>query len=106
MPLDPDRPRNALAALRAAPPVYREALATAYRLGRTDGRFAAALDPEPPDVVRSSCRGREPVEFAAYLWGERPGPVPAGLEVNAGLWYLTGLTDGAAAARAGEPPLR
>jgi hypothetical protein len=96
---------DALAALGAASPVYRDALATAYRLGRTDGRFPAAFDSGPPDVVRSTCRGRDPVEFAAYVWCGRPGPVPAGLEVNAGLWYLTGLTDGAAAGGAVEPAL-
>lgn len=44
-------------------------------------------------------------EFAAYLWAGRPGPVPAGLEANARLWYLTGLTDGAAV-QVCDPPHR
>jgi hypothetical protein len=92
----PRRENDALELLGTAPPVYRDALAKAYRLGCTDGRFAAPFDCDGPDLSRCTCRGRDPVEFAAYLWVGRPGPVPAGLEVNARLWYLTGLTDGAA----------
>ena len=63
------------------------------------------FDGEGPDQSRPTCRGRDPVAFVAYPWAGRPGPVPAGLEANARLWYLTGLTDGAAV-QVCDPPHR
>ena len=83
---------------------YHRLLAAAYELGRADGRLARVLraddvggrdDGRPGD----RCRGRAQREFAVLLWGDRPGAPPAGLEVNAPLWYSAGFHDGLA-----EPP--
>jgi hypothetical protein len=90
----PRREDDALARHRPGTPAYQHVLEAAYHLGRADGRFAAALDAELPGDVGPTCRGRSPVEFAAYLWADQPGPMPGGVEVNAPVWYLAGLTDG------------
>jgi hypothetical protein len=80
------------------PPSYQQLLAEAYELGRADGRFARAFEPldgaghlERPPADRSA--GRTAPEFAALLWGGRPGAAPPGLELNAPLWYASGFRD-------------
>ncbi len=75
---------------------FRQLLEEAKELGLADGRFAAAF--EPPDTVGRdgrTCLGRPPADFARLLWG-RPGPPPAGLELNAPLWYAAGFAEGLA----------
>lgn len=84
---------------RPGAPAYSAVLEDAYRLGHADGRLAAAVDDAPPDPQSPTCRGRTAAEFALHLWVDLPGDPPAGVEVNARLWYLTGLTDGMADAR-------
>ena len=80
---------------------YRELLTEALEIGRADGRFAAAFD-SPGGVVTGSprCLGRTPAEFARFLWEDRPGSPPGGLEQNAPLWYATGFAEGLAAGAA------
>jgi hypothetical protein len=76
------------------PSAYQLLLAEAYELGRADGRFAGAFEAFD-GAARTGERsaGRTPTEFAALLWGGRPGPAPPGLELNAPLWYATGFRD-------------
>ena len=78
-------------------PTYRQLLAEAQEIGRADGRFAAAFESSAATPATGArCLGRSPGEFAALLWGDARGPVPAGLEVNAPLWYATGYAEGLA----------
>ena len=78
-------------------PTYLQLLEEAQELGRADGRFAAAFEP-PGGVIAGSprCLGRTPAEFARFLWENRPGSPPSGLEQNAPLWYATGFAEGLA----------
>jgi len=72
---------------------YGQLLDEALELGRADGRFAAAFEPESaPRGGR--CLGRTPAEFARLLWEGRPGTPPSGLELNAPHWYATGFGQG------------
>jgi hypothetical protein len=76
-------------------PAYHQLLTAAYALGHTDGRLAAALDlPGTAGVLGPTCRGRDPDEFARWLWGARPGRPPSGLAANAAHWYGQGFRDG------------
>lgn len=75
---------------------YQQLLEEALELGRLDGRFAAAFEPAIA-VSGNRCLGRSPEDFARLLWEGRPGPPPAGLEVNGPLWYATGFCEGLAA---------
>jgi hypothetical protein len=85
---------------RPGAPAYTAVLENAYRLGRTDGRLAAVVGDASPDPSSPTCRGRTAAEFAEYLWADLPGEPPAGVEVNARIWYLTGLSHGLAENRA------
>ena len=77
-------------------PTYQQLLEIALELGRADGRFAAAFEaPRTSDGHAARCLGRAPEEFARLLWG-RPEEPPAGLVVNAPLWYATGFREGLA----------
>ncbi|TFV81105.1 hypothetical protein E4P40_17160 [Blastococcus sp. CT_GayMR20] len=77
-------------------PTYRQLLGIAHELGRADGRFAAAFEaPGTGDGPAARCLGRSPGEFARLLWGRADEP-PAGLAVNAPLWYATGFAEGLA----------
>ena len=77
-------------------PTYRELLEMALELGRADGQFAASFESEgTAEGPAPRCLGRTPEEFAGLLWG-RAGTPPAGLEVNAPLWYATGYSEGLA----------
>jgi hypothetical protein len=78
-------------------PTYRELLEMALELGRADGQFAASFESgATAEGPAPRCLGRTPEEFAGLLWG-RAGTLPAGLEVNAPLWYATGFAEGLAA---------
>jgi hypothetical protein len=73
---------------------YTELLEAAYDLGRVDGRFEADFTVQNTlDPLGSTCRGRDPAEFARLLWGDLPGRPPSGLELNAPRWYLRGYAD-------------
>jgi hypothetical protein len=85
-------------------PTYRDLLEMARELGRADGQFAAAFESGgTAGVPAPRCLGRTPAEFAGLLWG-RAGTPPAGLEVNAPLWYASGFAEGLAASRPGHRP--
>src|SRR3954449_7888161 len=49
-------------------PAYQQLLETAYALGHTDGRLAAALDLPTAGLLSPTCRGRDPEDFARWLW--------------------------------------
>ena len=54
--------------------LYAELLDAAHDLGRVDGLVAADFEaPGTVDPLRSTCRGRDPEQFARLLWGSRPG---------------------------------
>jgi hypothetical protein len=87
-------------------PVFQRLLEEALELGRLDGRFAAAFEPAgwlPPIAEAGGaggrCLGRTPPEFAELLWGDRSGEPPAGLVLNAPIWYAAGFAEGLAARR-------
>jgi uncharacterized protein len=88
-------------------PTYRHLLEKAQEIGRADGRFAAAFEPPGSDADRGPRSfGRTPAQLARLLWEDRPGTPPAGLEVNAPLWYAAGFTEGltvGAVVEAGRP---
>jgi hypothetical protein len=75
---------------------YRQLLTEVLEIGRDDGRLAAAFESSAAGLS-DRCLGRTPAEFARLLWGDRPG-LPAGLEVNAPLWYAAGYAEGLAEA--------
>ena len=84
---------------------YLHLLEVAHSLGSADGGLAASIEPaEPVDPRSTSCRGREPGEFARLLWGDRPGAPPSGLRLNAPLWYAHGFAEGLAAERRRAEP--
>jgi hypothetical protein len=83
------------------PTTYRMLLEAAYDLGRADGRFAAPFEgPDSAGLPSGRRLGRTPEELARQLWGSRAGTPPAGLELNAPLWYATGFSEALAEARA------
>ncbi|WP_448627580.1 hypothetical protein [Geodermatophilus sp. URMC 64] len=78
-------------------PCYGDLLQAAYSLGRADGLFAARFEPEEsPRSDCPVCQGRDPEEFARWLWADQPGQPPSGLLVNAPLWYARGFAEGLA----------
>jgi hypothetical protein len=83
------------------PTPYLRALETAYALGRTDGLLAVHLEPvEEPAAMGSWCHGLDPDDFAGHVWGAGAGTPPAGVRLNAPLWYAHGFHDAVASARA------
>jgi hypothetical protein len=77
------------------------ALEAASALGRADGRLAVEVEPAgEPVLVASSCHGLDPEGLAALVWGAGAGPAPAGIVLNAPLWYLEGLREALSCARA------
>jgi hypothetical protein len=79
--------------------LYGDLLGSAYDRGRDDGSFAAGFEPgEAIDQAGPICQGRTPADFVRLLWSARPGDPPAGLELNAPLWYASGFADGVAVA--------
>jgi hypothetical protein len=89
----PRREDDVLAPRCPGAPPYQEVLEAAYRLGRADGLLAAAFESSLPDPIGTTCRGRGPEEFAEYLWADLAGTAPAGVQVNARVWYLAGMAD-------------
>ena len=85
---------------------YRQLLTEALEIGRADGRFAAAFESPSTTTAHTAtrCLGRTPAEFAGLLWGNCADAPPAGLELNAPLWYATGFAEGLA--EAAVPPAR
>jgi hypothetical protein len=76
-------------------PRYGDLLQAAYSLGRADGLFAARFEPEESAGAGCPvCQGRDPEEFAAWLWGDQPGTPPSGLVVNGPIWYARGFAEG------------
>jgi len=90
----------------APSPAYPDLLEAAYSLGRADGVFAARIEVGEPDPSSRVCQGRDPEQFARWLWGEQPGPPPSGLELNAPLWYARGFATGLADERRRETDRR
>ena len=79
---------------------YLHLLEVAHALGHADGGLAASIEPAGPVGPQpTSCRGRDPEEFARLLWADRPGAPPSGLRLNAPLWYADGFAEGLAAER-------
>jgi hypothetical protein len=77
---------------------YCSLLTEAQEIGRVDGRFASAFEPDGAGRTER-CLGRTPAEFAAMLWEDRPGAPPTGLVLNAPHWYAAGFRAGLAEAR-------
>ena len=86
-------------------PSYRRALETAHALGRADGCQEADLEADlaadlGPASVGPWCRGLDPERFAALVWGTTTrGAAPAGVVLNAPLWYAQGFGEALARAR-------
>jgi hypothetical protein len=81
-------------------PSYRDLLHTAYALGRVDGLLAADFEAqESVGPSTACCRGRDPADFARYLWPLSDGKPPTGLEVNAPHWYARGFEEALSDAR-------
>jgi hypothetical protein len=80
-------------------PRYGELLRMAYGLGQTDGRLAAAFEPEGPIERHGRCRGCTPEEFVRLLWDGRAGVPPCGLLINAPLWYAAAFDEAVSAHR-------
>lgn len=79
---------------------YRRALETARALGGADGRLAAQVEPAgEPAAVGPWCRGLDPEHFAALVWGTAGGAAPAGVVLNAPLWYAEGYREALGRAR-------
>jgi hypothetical protein len=84
----------------APAPPYPDLLEAARVLGCADGWSAAGSGPSaPPGADHPSCGGLDPEDLARLLWGNRPGDPPAGLELNAPLWYDAGFAEALNAAR-------
>ena len=92
-----------------SPPSYLRALETAHALGRADGRLEAELIGDPvvdpgPVALGPRCRGLDPERFAALVWGAAGGAAPAGVVLNAPLWYAQGFREALAWARPDRHP--
>ncbi|WP_199522483.1 hypothetical protein [Geodermatophilus marinus] len=90
---------------QAPPSPLRRALDAARELGRSDGRLAVEVEPvgEPaggPAGVGSWCHGLSPDDLARLVWGGGAGAAPAGVRLNAPLWYAHGFREALASARA------
>ena len=82
---------------------YLRALGTASELGRADGRLAVGFEPGgEPAPLGSWCHGLAPEDLAQLVWDAGAGPAPAGLVLNAPLWYAQGFREALACARAQE----
>ena len=82
---------------------YLRALGTASELGRADGRLAVGFEPGgEPAPLGSWCHGLAPEDLAHLVWDAGAGPAPAGLVLNAPLWYAQGFREVLACARAGQ----
>ncbi|MGY1679262.1 hypothetical protein [Geodermatophilus sp. SYSU D01176] len=76
------------------------ALGRAADLGRADGRLAVGIEPVGEPVPMGSwCHGLAPDELADLVWDAAAGPAPAGVVLNAPLWYAQGFREALAGAR-------
>ncbi|MBM7809045.1 hypothetical protein JOD57_004882 [Geodermatophilus bullaregiensis] len=91
---------------------FQRALEAARVLGRADGRLAAGLEPAgEPAPVGPWCHGLGPEDLARLVW-DLGAAAPAGVVLNAPLWYAQGFRESLACARAqqhrravdGRPP--
>jgi hypothetical protein len=73
---------------------YGDLLAAAYSRGWADGCFAAPFEPtDRTDSAGLASQGLSSADFARSLWGHRAGEPPAGLDLNAPLWYARGFAE-------------
>ncbi|PRY50150.1 hypothetical protein LY71_104187 [Geodermatophilus tzadiensis] len=79
---------------------YRRALEAARALGRADGRLAVDVEPDGEPVLGPWCHGLDPEGLAHLVWEADGGPAPAGVVLNAPLWYAQGFREALACARA------
>jgi hypothetical protein len=94
------------------PSALARALEAARALGRADGRLAVeveavadeAVADDAPAAVGAWCHGLCPEDLAGLVWGAGAGPAPAGVRLNAPLWYAHGFREALAAARAQARP--
>ena len=95
---------DAVTAVEHEPPsTLLHALEWARALGCADGRTAFAFEPdEEPAAAGSWCHGLGPEDFARLVWNGGAGTAPAGVRLNAPLWYGLGFREGLASARAAE----
>ncbi len=83
---------------------FLRALGVARELGRTDGRLAAGFEPPgEPAPIGPWCHGLAPEDLARLVWDGGEGSVPAGLALNAPLWYAQGFRETLAGAGAALP---
>lgn len=83
------------------PSMLLRALEAARALGRADGRMAFEFEPdEEPAAVGSCCHGLGPEEFSRLVWDRGAETAPAGVRINAPLWYALGFREALASARA------
>ena len=84
---------------------FLRALEAAQALGRADGRLAVELEPVgEPAPVGSWCHGLDPEGLARLVWDVAAAPPPAGVVVNAPLWYAQGFREALACSRAQQDP--
>ena len=80
---------------------YLRALEAAHALGRADGRLAVDIEPAgEPAPMGAWCHGLDPEDLGRLVWDAGAGPAPAGVVVNAPLWYGQGFREALACARA------
>jgi hypothetical protein len=86
------------------PSTYLHALEAAHALGRADGHLAVDIEPDgEPAAVGPYCHGLAADDFARLVWGAGSTTVPAGVRLNAPLWYGHGFREALASARAQQP---
>ncbi|MGY1672443.1 hypothetical protein [Geodermatophilus sp. SYSU D00710] len=70
---------------------YLRALRRARDLGRADGLLEAAVGPaEEPVPSGACCHGRDADGLARLVW-DGEGSAPAGVRLNAPVWYADGF---------------
>jgi hypothetical protein len=85
------------------PSTLLQALESARALGCADGRTAFEFEPDDePVAVGSWCHGLGPEDFARLVWHGGADTAPAGVRLNAPVWYALGFREGLASARAAE----
>jgi hypothetical protein len=83
------------------PSAYLRALEAAHALGRADGCLAVEVEPDgEPAEAGAWCHGLCPEDFARLVWDAGAGTAPAGVRLNAPLWYAVGFREALASARA------
>ncbi|WP_448639254.1 hypothetical protein [Geodermatophilus sp. URMC 63] len=88
---------------------FLRALEAARALGRADGLLAAGFEPaeepgEEPAPTGSCCHGLDPDDLARLVWDAGAGAPPAGVRLDAPLWYGEGFREALAGARSPSSP--